>query len=162
MDKDLGRLHDAARESLKSRRDELIANKGSSSVLKKTRKVISQLDWGVEQYADELDNLMSRNASADDIRSYIRGVEEKALKDFQLLADDSVHHKVQSRTGGDMLSNAKSSHVRNVIKRLEDQHVIFTAILLHTQIQILNLFESRLMGFACCCAWAYLSTFCQI
>ena len=124
MDKDLGRLHDAARESLKSRRDELIANKGSSSVLKKTRKVISQLDWGVEQYADELDNLMSRGASADEIRSYIRGVEEKALKDFQLLADDSVHHKVQSRTGGDTLSKADSKHVRSVVQRLEQKYGI--------------------------------------
>ena len=124
MDKDLGRLHDAARSSLKARRDELIQTKESSSVLKKTRKTISQLDWGVEQYADGLDDLMSKGASADDIRSFIRGIEEKALKDFQLLDDDSVHHKVQSRTGGDTLSQAKSSHVRNVVKRLEQKHGI--------------------------------------
>ena len=124
MSKDLGRLHDAARESLKAKRDHLFKTKESDSVLKKTRKTISQLDWGVEQYADELDNMMSRNASADEIRLYIRDVEEKALKDFRLLKDDSVHHKVQSRTGGDMLSNAKSADVRNVVKRLEQKYGI--------------------------------------
>ena len=124
MSKDLGRLHDAARGKLIDRRDQLIQTKESDSVLKKTRKTISQLDWGVEQYADELDNMMSRNASADEIRSYIRGVEEKALKDFKLLDDDSVHHKVQSRTGGDTLSNAKSKDIRNVVKRLEKKYGI--------------------------------------
>ena len=122
MDKDLGRLHDAARGLLIDKRDELIQTGGSSSVIKKTRKTLSQLDWGVEQYADELDNLMTRGAGADEIRSYIRGIEEKALKDFQLLADDSVHHRVQSRTGGDTLSAAKSSDVRNVVKKLEQKY----------------------------------------
>jgi len=124
MSKDLDRLHDEARGKLIEKRDQLIKTKESDSVLKKTRKTISQLDWGVEQYADELDNMMSRNASADDIRSYIRKIEEKALKDFQLLDDDSVHHKVQSRTGGDTLSNAKSRDIRNVVKRLEQKYSI--------------------------------------
>jgi|TARA_R100000084_G_C4633423_1_gene139679 hypothetical protein len=122
MDKDLERLHDAARSSLISRREDLIQTGESASTLKKTRKALSQLDWGVEQYADALDNLMSRGASADEIRTYIRSIEEKALKDFKLLADDSVHHRVQSRTGGDTLSKAKSTHVRNVVKRLEQKY----------------------------------------
>ena len=124
MDNDLGRLHDAARGLLIKSRDDLIANKGSSSVLKKTRKTLSQLDWGVEQYADGLDDLMRKGANADMVRSYIRKIEEKALKDFQLLADDSVHHKVQSRTGGDTLSKAGSKQVRSVVKRLEDKYGI--------------------------------------
>lgn len=130
MDKELDRLHDLARgiikqlfeqeRSLQKAKDAAF----SDSRLKKIRKVMTQLDQNHKIYADSMDNILSGGGSVqemgDKLRSAIRGVEEYALEAFQLLQDDSVHHKVQSRTGGDTLIEAPGDRVRRVMARLED------------------------------------------
>ena len=130
MDKDLDRLHDLARGIIKQQfdRERALQAAGdalfSDSRLKKIRKVMTQLDQNHKIYADQMDNILSGGGSVQDmgdqLRSAIRGVEEYALEAFKLLQDDSVHHKVQSRTGGDTMIEAPGDRVRRVWSRLED------------------------------------------
>jgi hypothetical protein len=130
MDKELDKLHDLARAIIKQQFDKeraLQAAKDpsfSDSRLKKIRKVMTQLDQNHKIYADQMDNILSQGGSTqymgDQLRSAVRGVEEYALEAFKLLEDDSVHHKIQSRTGGDTLIEAPGDRVRRVMARLED------------------------------------------
>ncbi len=125
MDKDLARLHDATRSKLLTYRDQLKSTlPSSSSTLKNARKALSKLDLNFELYANLLDNLMSEGADFSKMRKELRNFEEKSLDAIKLLEDDTVHHRVQSRTGGDTLAYAKGSDVRSVIQRLKDKYGI--------------------------------------
>jgi hypothetical protein len=83
---------------------------------------MTQIDQNFKIYADQVDNALVKGGDADSIRSIVRAVEEDALEAFRLLEDDSVHHKVQSRTGGDTLIEAPGDRVRRVFKRLEEKY----------------------------------------
>ena len=128
MDKELARIHDLARSIIKQQFDqERLLQKSkhpdfSDSRLKKIRKVMTQLDQNFSIYADAVDNALVKGGGADDIRSIVRGVEEAALEGLKLLEDDSVHHIIQSRTGGDTLIEAPGDRVRRVFRRLEDKY----------------------------------------
>ena len=128
MDKELARIHDLARDLIKKQFDQqVILQKAkdpsySSSKHKKIRKVMTQIDQNFKIYADQVDNALVQGGDADSIRSIVRAVEEDALEAFRLLEDDSVHHKVQSRTGGDTLIEAPGDRVRRVFKRLEEKY----------------------------------------
>lgn len=129
MDKELERMHDLSRALLKQLFKEELAKKGtpdfSDSRLKKIRKTMTQLDQNYKMYADGMESALSTGGSAskqgDVLRSAIRGVEEEALEAMKLLEDDSVHHIIGSRTGGDTLIEAPGDRVRRVMARLEDE-----------------------------------------
>ena len=98
----------------------------SDSVKKKTRKVTSQIIWDASSYLNELDNIKSTSKTdaeaIDRIRSLVRTSEENALKAMQLLPDDTVHHRVQTRTGGDDLTDLPYSRSGPIIEELSDKH----------------------------------------
>jgi len=98
----------------------------SASVKKKTRKITSQLIWSPEEYIDEIDNI-KRTSKTDQeaierIRSLVRTAEEDALRSMTVTPDDTGHHMVQSRTGGDALTDVEFSRTNPIISRLEDKH----------------------------------------
>jgi len=98
----------------------------SSSVKKKTRKITSQLIWDAESYVDEIDNI-KRTSKTDAeaierIRSLVRTSEENALKLMTTLPDDTGHHIVQSRTGGDALTDIEYGRSGPIISRLSEKH----------------------------------------
>lgn len=101
-------------------------NATSSSVKKKTRKVTSQIIWDAGSYLDELDNIKSTSKTDEEaierIRSLVRTSEEDALKSMQLLPDDTVHHGVQTRTGGDALTDLPYSRSGPIIQGLSEKH----------------------------------------
>lgn len=92
------------------------------SVLKKTRKVTSQIIWSAEEYLDELDNIRSSSKTDEEaiqrIRSLVRRSEEDALKSMTVHADDTGHHLVQSRTGGDALTRVPYERSSRIIQDL--------------------------------------------
>ena len=98
----------------------------SSSVKKKTRKVTSQLIWSAEEYIDDLDNIKatSKNEAemVERVRSLIRTAEEDALKSMTVTPDDTGHHLVQSRTGGDALTDISYQRSGPIISRLSEKH----------------------------------------
>lgn len=98
----------------------------SSSVKKKTRKVTSQLIWDAESYIDELDNIKSTSKTQEEAveraRSLIRTAEEDALVSGVLTPDDTMHHIVSSRTGGDDLTDMEYSRSGPIIDRLSQKH----------------------------------------
>ena len=44
------------------------------------------------------------------------------MKAWELLADDTIHHLIQQRTGGSTLARAKGDVVRGAIRRLQDKY----------------------------------------
>ena len=98
----------------------------SSSALKKTRKVTSQILWEPGPYLDELDNILStsrdKNEAVMRIRSLVRQSEEAALSTMNLLPDDTMHHIVQSRTGGDALTELPYERTGPIIEGLSKKH----------------------------------------
>ena len=98
----------------------------SSSVQKKTRKVTSQIIWDAESYVDELDNIKSTSKTDAEaiqrIRSLVRNSEEDALKAMTVLPDDTGHHIVQSRTGGDAFTDLPYSRSGPIVSRLSQKH----------------------------------------
>lgn len=98
----------------------------SSSVKKKTRKVTSQLIWDAASYIDELDNIKSTAKTPEEVieraRSLIRTAEEDALLSEVLTPDDTMHHIVSSRTGGDALTDIEYSRSGPIIERLSEKH----------------------------------------
>ena len=98
----------------------------SSSVKKKTRKVTSQIIWDAESYVDELDNIKSTSKTDAEaiqrIRSLVRNSEEDALKSMTVLMDDTGHHIVQSRTGGDAFTDLPYSRSGPIVSRLSEKH----------------------------------------
>ena len=98
----------------------------SSSVKKKTRKVTSQLIWSAEEYIDALDNIRATSKTEEEmverVRSLIRTAEEDALKSMTVTPDDTGHHLVQSRTGGDALTEISYERSGPIISRLSEKH----------------------------------------
>ena len=98
----------------------------SGSALKKTRKITSQIIWDPTPYLDELDNIKSTSKTPQEaiqrIRSLVRSSEEAALKQMTLLPDDTGHHIVQSRTGGDALTELPYQRTGPIIERLSAKH----------------------------------------
>lgn len=98
----------------------------SGSALKKTRKITSQIIWEPGPYLDELDNILSTSKNKEEaiqrVRSLVRSSEEAALKSMTLLPDDTGHHIVQSRTGGDALTELPYSRSGPIIEGLSEKH----------------------------------------
>lgn len=122
MDKETIELIEAVRKSLIKFRDQTT----SDSVKKKTRKVTSQIIWDASSYLDELDNIKSTSKTdaeaIDRIRSLVRTSEENALEAIKLLPDDTVHHEVQTRTGGDPFTEMPYSRSGPIVEALSDKH----------------------------------------
>ena len=121
MDKETIDLIDDVRKALVD-----LSDSQTGSAQKKTRKVTSQLIWDPTPYLDELDNINSTSKTQAEansrIRTLIRKSEESALEEITLLPDDSGHHMVQSRTGGDDLTRLDYKRSGPIIKRLSDKH----------------------------------------
>ena len=98
----------------------------TGSALKKTRKITSQIIWEPGPYLDELDNILRTSKTTEDaiprIRSLVRSSEEAALKAMTLLPDDTGHHIVQSRTGGDALTELPYERTGPIIEGLSEKH----------------------------------------
>jgi len=98
----------------------------SSSVKKKTRKVTSRIIWSPEEYIDDLDNIMATSKDMSEVveraRSLVRSAEEAALKSMTVLPDDTGHHMVQSRTGGDALTELDYRRTAPIISQLSEKH----------------------------------------
>lgn len=122
MDKETIALIEDVRQSLIKFRDQTT----SDSVKKKTRKVTSQIIWDASSYLDELDNIKSTSKTEaeaiDRIRSLVRSSEESALEAMKFLPDDTVHHGVQTRTGGDDLTDLPYKRSGPIIEELSDKH----------------------------------------
>ena len=121
MDKETIELVEAVRKSLVDYQKTV-----SGSALKKTRKVTSQIIWSADEYLDQLDNIKSTSKTdaeaIERIRSLVRKSEEDALESMTVLADDTGHHLVQSRTGGDALTELPYQRTGPIIQRLSDKH----------------------------------------
>jgi hypothetical protein len=122
MDKETIALVEDVRKSLVAH----AKTQTSASAKKKTRKITSQVIWEPGPYLDELDNILStaktKTEAVDRVRSLVRSSEEAALDSMTLLPDDTGHHKVQSRTGGDDLTELPYNRTGPIIKRLSDKH----------------------------------------
>ena len=122
MDKELAQLHDITRNMLIDVQRNLLAKKPvpgfSPSDLKKVRKAVSNLDFDTESYGD----IMEKNVNnPKDLMKAIRKQENLVMRAFALLPDDTIHHLVQQRTGGDFSLNVSGDTVRNAVSRLQDR-----------------------------------------
>ena len=122
MDKELARLHDITRNMLIDVQRNLLAKKPvpgfSPSDLKKVRKALSNLDFDTESYGD----IMEKNVNnPKGLMKAIRNQETRVMRAFELLPDDTIHHLVQQRTGGDFSLNVSGDTVRNAVSRLQDR-----------------------------------------
>ena len=121
MDKETIALVEDVRKSLVD-----FAKTQSTSALKKTRKITSQIIWEPGPYLNELDNILStskdKETAVKRIRSLVRKSEEDALKTMNLLPDDTMHHIVQSRTGGDALTDISYERTGPIISGLSEKH----------------------------------------
>jgi len=125
MDKELAQLHDLAREMLldiqaKYEAKTLPPGFGKSDK-KRLDKAISNLDFNPEAYADIMEDVMSGNKGPKELMKKIRNVETRVMKAFELLNEDTIHHLVQQRTGGDFSKQVSGDVVRGAIKRLEER-----------------------------------------
>jgi len=125
MDKELAQLHDLAREMLlgiQAQYEAKILPPGfGKSDKKRLDKAISNLDFNPEAYGDIMEDVMSGNKGPKELMKKIRNVETKVMKAFELLNEDTIHHLVQQRTGGDFSKQVSGDVVRGAIKRLEDR-----------------------------------------
>jgi|TARA_Y100000033_G_scaffold42991_1_gene44399 hypothetical protein len=123
MDKELAQLHDYARELLVGLEDDLkIERKATGrepSLLKKVRKAVSNLDLDPQAYPEAIE---AAGGDAKKLTNAIRRMEMNTMKAWELLADDTIHHLVQQRTGGSTLARAKGDVVRGAIQRLQDKY----------------------------------------
>jgi hypothetical protein len=121
MDKETIALVEDVRKSLVD-----FGKKQTGSALKKTRKITSQIIWEPGPYLNELDDILSSSATKEEavmrVRSLVRSSEEAALKSMTLLPDDTGHHIVQSRTGGDALTELPYSRTGPIIQGLSEKH----------------------------------------
>ena len=122
MDKELAQLHDLTRNMLVEVQKKLIAKQVvpgfSPSDLKKVRKALSNLDFDTESYGD----IMEQNVSnPKGLMKAIRNQENRVMKAFELLPDDTIHHLIQQRTGGDFGLEVSGDTVRNAVTRLQDR-----------------------------------------
>ena len=125
MDKELAQLHDLARDMLLEVQAQYEAKNipegFGKSDKKRLDKAISNLDFNPEAYADIMEDVMSGNKGPKELMKKIRNVETKVMKAFELLNEDTIHHLVQQRTGGDFSKQVSGDVVRGAIKRLEDR-----------------------------------------
>ena len=123
MDKELAQLHDYARELLVGLEDDLIAQRKATgrepSLLKKVRKAVSNLDLDPQAYPEAIE---AAGGDAKKLTNAIRRMEMSTMKAWELLADDTIHHLVQQRTGGSTLARAEGDVVRGAIQRLQDKY----------------------------------------
>ena len=123
MDKELAQLHDYARELLVGLEDDLIAERKATgrepSLLKKVRKAVSNLDLDPQAYPEAIE---AAGGDAKKLTNAIRRMEMSTMKAWELLADDTIHHLVQQRTGGSTLARAEGDVVRGAIQRLQDKY----------------------------------------
>ena len=123
MDKELSQLHDLARAKLLELREYYKTSDPKNSNLKRVRKALSNLDLAPDLYGDILSDASSSNFDPKGLTKAIRNHEEQTMRAFQLLNDDTIHHTVQQRTGGDTLATAKGDVIRGAIKRLQDRGI---------------------------------------
>tara|TARA_B100001559_G_scaffold319005_1_gene327310 strand:+ start:42 stop:1199 length:1158 start_codon:yes stop_codon:yes gene_type:complete len=122
MDKELAQLHDITRNMLIDVQQKLLAKQPvpgfAPSDLKKVRKALSNLDFDTESYGD----IMEKNVNnPKGLMKAIRNQETRVMRAFELLPDDTIHHLVQQRTGGDFSLNVSGDTVRNAVARLQDR-----------------------------------------
>ena len=123
MDKELSQLHDLARAKLLELREYYKTSDPKNSNLKRVRKALSNLDLAPELYGDILSDASSSDFDPKGLTKAIRNHEEQTMRAFQLLNDDTIHHTVQQRTGGDALATAKGDVIRGAIQRLQDRGI---------------------------------------
>lgn len=125
MDKELNELHDLAREMLLDIQRQYEAGTlppgFGASDKRRVDKAISNLDLNHEAYGDIMDNVLTGNKGPKKLMKDIRGVESRTMAAWQLLNDDTIHHLVQQRTGGNFSKKVSGDVVRGAIKRLEDR-----------------------------------------
>ena len=125
MDKELAQLHDLARDMLLEVQAQyeagVIPEGFGKSDKKRLDKAISNLDFNPEAYADIMETVMSGNLGPKELMKKIRNVETNVMKAFELLNEDTIHHLVQQRTGGDFSKQVSGDVVRGAIRRLEDR-----------------------------------------
>ena len=112
---DIAELHDIAREMLLEYRTELEHRwkaGDQSSNLKRVREQLNNLDLDPRSYADILDNALSQGADAEEVMKQLRNHQSRTMKLWQVLSDDTIHHIVGKRTGGDSLAHVKGSVIR--------------------------------------------------
>ena len=121
MDKETIELIEAVRQQLVD-----YGKQVGGSAQKKTKKITSQLIWSPEEHVDELDNILATSKTDEEavlrVRSLVRKSEEDALKKMTVLPDDTGHHVVQSRTGGDALTDLPYQRSGPIISRLSEKH----------------------------------------
>jgi len=125
MDKELAQLHDLARTMLlevQAKYNSGIIPPGfSTSDKKRLDKAISNLDFNPEAYANIMEDVIVGGKGPKQLMKDIRNVETNVMKAFELLNEDTIHHLVQQRTGGDFSKQVSGDVVRGAIKRLEDR-----------------------------------------
>jgi hypothetical protein len=125
MDKELAQLHDLARTMLLGVQAQynagVIPPGFGKSDKKRLDKAISNLDFNPEAYVDIMEDVMVGQKGSKELMKRIRNVETKVMKAFELLNEDTIHHLVQQRTGGDFSKQVSGDVVRGAIKRLEDR-----------------------------------------
>jgi hypothetical protein len=98
----------------------------SVSAKKKTRKITSEVIWSPAPYLDELDNILRTSKTQEEatrrIRSLVRSAEESGIEAMRFLPDDTPHHEVQTRTGGDALTEVDYRRTGPIIQRLSEKH----------------------------------------
>jgi hypothetical protein len=125
MDKELAQLHDLARTMLlevQAQYNAKVIPPGfGKSDKKRLDKAISNLDFNPEAYVDIMEDVMVGQKGSKELMKRIRNVETKVMKAFELLNEDTIHHLVQQRTGGDFSKQVSGDVVRGAVKRLEDR-----------------------------------------
>jgi len=125
--KELDKLHDTARMMLLDYRNELEARAKLGKIpseLKKVREQLQNLDLDFYSYGDIVDDALSQGKDASGLQKVLRNHQTRTMNLWQVLADDTIHHIVQKRTGGDNLANARGEVVREVVDRLRDKYGI--------------------------------------
>lgn len=125
MDKELAQLHDLARTMLLEVQAQyeagVIPPGFGRSDKKRLDKAISNLDFNPEAYGGIMEDVMVGQKGPKELMKRIRNVETNVMKAFELLNEDTIHHLVQQRTGGDFSKQVSGDVVRGAIKRLEDR-----------------------------------------
>jgi hypothetical protein len=125
MDKELAQLHDLARTMLLEVQAQyeagVIPPGFGKSDKKRLDKAISNLDFNPEAYGGIMEDVMVGQKGPKELMKRIRNVETNVIKAFELLNEDTIHHLVQQRTGGDFSKQVSGDVVRGAIKRLEDR-----------------------------------------
>ena len=121
---DIAELHDLARGMLLEYREDLTARwqaGDKSSNLKKVREQLNNLDLDPWSYADILDNAMSEGADAEKIMKELRNHQSRTMKLWEVLSDDTIHHVIGKRTGGDSLAHIDGKVLRAAVEQLVDE-----------------------------------------